>query len=148
MATATASLMKTSHSIMVGTMYSSCRPFFSAVAAMASAAAMAISSVMVLANTSKVPRKMPGKPRELLIWLGKSDRPVPMILAPASLASQGQISGMGLAQAKTIASSAMPATHSGLIVPGPGLDAATHTSAPSRASAIPPARRSAFVLLA
>jgi len=38
---------------------------------------------------------------------------VETILAPASLASQGQISGMGLAQAKTMASSAMEATTRG-----------------------------------
>ncbi len=106
---------------------------------------MAISSVMVLAKTSKTPRKMPGKPKELLIWLGKSERPVPTMRAPASLASQGQISGTGLAQAKTMASLAMRLIHSGLITPGPGLEAATQTSAPSRASGIPPFRRSLFV---
>jgi len=39
-------------------------------------------------------------------------RPVATIRAPASLASQGQISGMGLASANTMASLAMVATHS------------------------------------
>ena len=63
---------------------------------------MHISSVIVLARTSRVPRKMPGKPSELLTWLGKSERPVATTAAPASLASQGQISGIGLAQTKTI----------------------------------------------
>src|SRR4030042_1949968 len=51
---------------------------------------MHISSVIVLARTSRAPRKMPGKPSELLTWLGKSERPGATILAPASLASQGQ----------------------------------------------------------
>ena len=72
------------------------------------AAAMHISSVIVLARTSSVPRKMPGKPTELLTWLGKSLRPVADDGAPASLASHGQISGIGLAQTKTIASCAIP----------------------------------------
>ena len=68
---------------------------------------MHISSVMVFARTSRVPRKMPGKPIELLTWLGKSERPVATTAAPASLASHGHISGMGLAQTKTMGSGAM-----------------------------------------
>ncbi len=47
----------------------------------------------------------------MFIWLGKSDLPVATIFAPASLASQGQISGIGLAQAKSMESFAMLATH-------------------------------------
>ena len=64
---------------------------------------------------SKAPRKIPGKPRELLTWLAKSPRPVATMRAPACCASQGQISGTGLAQAKTIASLAMAVIHSGRI---------------------------------
>ncbi len=85
---------------------------------------------------------------ELFTWLGKSDRPVATTLAPASFASHGQISGIGLAQAKTIASLAMPFTHSGRITPGPDLDSEIQTSAPSRASVMPPALFSGLVFLA
>src|SRR5574344_1205914 len=99
---------------------------------------MHISSVMVFALTSSTPRKMAGNPMELLTWLGKSDLPVANTLHPCSLASQGQISGMGLAVAKMTGSSAMRSTYSGGMVPGPGLDAAMTMSAPSNASFIPP----------
>src|SRR5208337_1831024 len=92
------------------------------------AAAMHISSVMILARTSSAPRKIPGKPSELLTWLGKSDLPVATTRAPASFASQGQISGIGLAHAKIMESSAIDATHSFLIVSGPGLERAMQTS--------------------
>ncbi len=70
--------------------------------------------------------------------MGKSDRPVAMILAPPSSASQGHISGIGLAVANTMASSAIPETHSFLMTPGPGREAATRMSAPFMASSIPP----------
>src|SRR4030043_1528225 len=69
-----------------------------------------------------------------------------MIRAPASLASQGQISGIGLAQAKIIASLAIPLTHSGKITPGPDFDNEMQTSAPFRASAMPPLLLSGLVL--
>src|SRR5207249_1031970 len=65
MPTAAASRAKTSISSIVGTMCSSSRPFSSATSASSFAAAMHISSVMVFARTSKVPRKMPGNPSEL-----------------------------------------------------------------------------------
>src|SRR5512142_97041 len=99
---------------------------------------MHISSVMVVALTSSVPRKMAGKPMELLTWLGKSDRPVATTFIPASLASQGQISGIGLAQKKPMAFLFIFFSHSGLIVSGPDFDNEIQTSAPTRASAIPP----------
>src|SRR3989454_3672012 len=41
--------------------------------------------------------EIPGKPKELFTWFGKSDRPVAMTRAPASAASHGQISGTGFA---------------------------------------------------
>ena len=94
-------------------MLSSWIPRSSAQAANSNAAAMAISSEMVRARTSNAPRKMPGNTSELFTWLGKSLRPVATILAPASFASHGQISGTGLAQANTIASFAMVLIHSG-----------------------------------
>src|SRR3989441_471506 len=97
-ATAVASRAKTSISSIVGTMCVSSRPFSSATFASSSAAAMHISSVIVRARTSSVPRKIPGKPRLLLTWFGKSDRPVAITRAPASAASHGQISGTGLDQ--------------------------------------------------
>src|SRR3989475_13110834 len=105
-------------------------PLSSAILASSLAAAMHISSLIILALTSNVPLKIPGNPRELLTWLGKSDRPVATILAPASFASQGQISGMGFAQAKIIESFAIADTISLGITPGPGVDIAIKTSAP------------------
>src|SRR5438876_8068697 len=110
--------------------------------------AMHISSVMVRARTSRVPRKILGRPRLLFTWFGKSDRPVAMTRAPASAASQGQISGTGFAITKRMASSAMEATQSFWITPGPGFEAAMVTSASRIASATPPSRSSPFVLSA
>ena len=43
---------------------------------------------------------MPGKPSTLLIWFGKSLRPVPTTAAPAASATSGKISGTGFAIAK------------------------------------------------
>ena len=63
------------------------------------AAATFIDSVMLWAPTSKAPRKMPGNASTLLIWFGKSLRPVAMTAASPSAAS-GRISGSGLAMAK------------------------------------------------
>ena len=144
-ATATATRGKTSHSSIVGRMCSGER-LVSAMPASAAAAATHISSVIVRARTSSAPRKMPGKPRELLTWLAKSPRPVATTAAPAAIASHGHISGIGLAHRKTIAFFPIFATHSFWIVLGPGVDSAMHTSAPSSASAIPPSRRSALVV--
>src|SRR5450756_65189 len=107
---------------------------------------MHISSVMVLARTSRVPRKMPGKPIELLTWFGKSERPVATTAAPAALASQGHISGTGLAQMKTIGSGAIALIQSFSMVSGPCLLRAMHTSAPLRASAMPPVSCSPLVI--
>ena len=112
---------------------------------MAQAAAIAISSVIVVAKTSSVPRKIPGKPIELFTWLGKSERPVPTILTPASFASHGQISGIGFAMMNAIASLFIVESHSLSIVPGPGLEAAISTSLPSIAVAVSPVRPAAFV---
>src|SRR5512139_3616159 len=86
------------------------------------AATMHMSSVIVFAPTSRTPRNMAGKPTELFTWLGKSDLPVPIILAPASLASHGQISGIGLAQMKHTEFLAITFTCSGVITPGPDLE--------------------------
>ena len=61
---------------------------------------------------------MPGKASTLLIWFGKSERPVAMTAAPPALASSGMISGVGLAQAKRIGSLAMVLTISAVTVPG------------------------------
>ena len=44
--------------------------------ARASAAASFMPSVIAVACASKAPRKIPGKASTLLIWFGKSDRPV------------------------------------------------------------------------
>ncbi len=133
---------------MVGMIYSSLRPFSSAQAAISYAAAMAISSVMVRARTSSTPRKMPGKPSELFTWFGKSLRPVATTRTPAFVASHGQISGIGLAQAKRIASWFIALSHSARIVSGPGRERAIHTSVPTSDSAIPPCRPSPLVVRA
>ena len=129
-------------------MYLSVVPFFIAISAIAWAAATHISSVIVVAFTSKVPLNIAGKPRLLLIWLSKSLRPVPTTLAPAAFASHGQISGIGLAQAKTILSEAIFETHSFLTTFGADLDAEIMTSAPSIATPKSPSRPSLFVLWA
>src|SRR6266487_2851842 len=104
-----------------------------------------ISSLIIFALTSSVPLKIPGNPRELLTWLGKSDLPVATILAPASFASQGQTSGIGLAQAKITESSAIVEINPFGTTPGPGVDIAIKTSAPFSASEKPPVRPSEFV---
>ena len=46
--------------------------------ATASAAASLWSSVILVTSLSRAPRNMPGNPKTLLIWLGKSLRPVAM----------------------------------------------------------------------
>jgi len=100
---------------------------------------------MVFAFTSKTPLKIPGKPRELFIWFSKSERPVATILAPASFASHGHISGIGFAHANTMESVAILVIHSFLITPGPDLDAAMQMSAFFNASSVLPVLPSAFV---
>ena len=89
---------------------------------------------------------MPGNARTLLIWLGKSERPVAATAAPAARASSGMISGTGLAQAKTIGSLAMLRTMS--CVSTPGFETPTKTSAPLMASASVPATLPWFVQVA
>src|SRR4030065_857001 len=113
---------------------------------MALAAAKHISSVMVRARTSRVPRKIPGNPSELLTWLSKSERPVATRTAPAAFASHGHISGTGFAHEKTIASFAIVSIHSGRITPGPERERAITTSAPLIASGILPSRFSILVI--
>ena len=71
---------------------------------------------------------MPGKASTLLIWLGKSLRPVPTTAAPASRASCGMISGSGLAMVNKMGSGAIERTISGVTVPG--ADTPMNTSAP------------------
>src|SRR5467141_4470698 len=107
---------------MLGRILSSSIPTSSAILANSFAAAMHISSLIILALTSSVPLKIPGNPRELLTWLGKSDLPVATIFAPASFASQGQTSGIGLAQAKITESSAMVEINPFGTTPGHGVD--------------------------
>ncbi len=89
---------------------------------------------------------MPGKARELLTWFGKSERPVPTTRAPAFVATSGQISGTGLAQANTTGSLAIAAIHSGRIVSGPGSENARQTSEWASASAMPPVAPRALVV--
>ena len=59
-------------------------------------------SVISLARTERAPLNTPGNTSTLLIWLGKSERPVPTTAAPPAKASSGIISGVGFAMAKTI----------------------------------------------
>ena len=79
----------------------------------------------------------------LFTWFGKSDRPVPTTRAPAARASSGKISGVGLAMANTMASSAMETTMSGVMTPG--AETPMTMSAPSMASASVPDLSSRFV---
>ena len=98
------------------------------------------------ALTASAPLKMPGKAITLFIWLGKSERPVPTINAPAAFASSGIISGVGLAIAKSIGLSFMDLTISA--VTSFGLETPTKASAPLSASAREPWSLFLFVTLA
>ena len=89
-------------------------------------------SVMSVARTMRAPLKMPGNTSTLLIWLGKSLRPVPMTAAPPLRASSGMISGTGLAMGNTMPQR-MVRTISA--VTRPGRDTPMKASAPLRASA-------------
>ena len=112
--------------------------------ARASAAASFMRVVMLVARASRAPRKTPGKARLLLIWLGKSLRPVPTTLAPASAAASGQISGVGLAAARTMGSEAMERTMSWETVSP--TDRPMKTSESRMAAARSPSRFSWFVM--
>src|SRR4029079_3772866 len=70
-------------------------------AAIAAAAASFIASVICGAPESSAPRKIRGKASTLLIWLGKSERPVATTAAYLD-ATSGCTSGSGLASAKMI----------------------------------------------
>jgi hypothetical protein len=74
-------------SYIFGMISSGLMPRFSAYLASDSAAATAMLSVILWARTIRAPFRIPGKPRELFTWLGKSPRPVAVIKAPASLAA-------------------------------------------------------------
>ena len=76
---------------------------------MAVAAASFMSSVMVCAPASMAPRNTPGNASTLLIWLGRSLRPVATTAAYRA-AICGSTSGVGLARENTIAPGAMEAT--------------------------------------
>ncbi len=65
--------------------------------AMALAAASFIDSVIAVARASKAPRKMPGNASTLLIWLGKSERPV-ATTAAWRWATSGWTSGVRVRQ--------------------------------------------------
>ena len=73
-------------------------------------------SVIDVACTSNAPRKMPGNASTLLIWLGKSERPVATTRA-CRCATSGCTSGVGFASPKMIASGAIRATYSSGTVP-------------------------------
>ena len=77
------------------------------------AAASSIVEVISADRASSSPRKTPGKASTLLIWLGKSERPV-ATTAAYLVASAGSTSGSGLASAKTIE----PVGHRGHVVAG------------------------------
>ena len=64
-----------------GRIYSSFSSLSSTSEAIALEAAIFISSLISFARQSSAPLKIPGKQSTLLIWFGKSERPVPMILA-------------------------------------------------------------------
>ena len=99
-----------------------------------------------MASTSNAPLKIPGNANTLLIWFGKSDRPVPTTFAPACLASLGLISGLGLAIAKIIGSSAIVFTISWVNISA--TDTPIKTSASLITSSSEPSTLSLFVHLA
>ena len=67
-----------------------------------SAALIAIPSVIWRALQSNAPLRIPGKPNELLTWLGKSPLPVATMNAPASWQHMDYL-GYRVAHVKTIA---------------------------------------------
>ena len=107
----------------------------------ASAAATFIFSVIRRAPASSAPRNTPGKANTLLIWFGKSLRPVATIAA-YRLATSGWISGSGLEQANTTPPGAIAAIDSSATFPA---DNPRKTSAPVSASATAPVRPSGLV---
>ena len=108
-------------------------------AARASAAASFIAVVQRGAPVSSRPRNTPGKARTLLIWFGKSLRPVATTATFAGT-SPGMTSGVGLAMANTMASSAMSVSIHGSTMPGP--DRPSRRSDRLTASWMPPVRPS------
>src|SRR5213593_4295464 len=90
----------------------------------------------------------PGETKAVVDLVREVDRPVAITRAPASAASHGQISGTGFAMTNRMESSAIDATQSFWMTPGPGLEAAIVTSTARIASAIPPTRSPPFVMRA
>ena len=74
--------------------------------ASAAAAARFMPSLIRGARTAMAPLNTPGKASTLLIWFGKSLRPVATTAAPQAWATSGSTSGTGFAIAKTIESGA------------------------------------------
>ena len=87
---------------------------------------------------------MPGNASTLLIWLGKSLRPVATIAA-YRWAIAGGTSGVGLARAKMIPPGAIPASALSSMAPP---ETPISTSAPISASAMPPVRPEMLVVAA
>ena len=81
------------------------------------------------ARASSAPRKTPGKASTLLIWLGKSLRPV-ATMAAWRRATSGCTSGSGLDSAKTIDSAAM--SESSFLGEGAAGEADEHVGAHQR----------------
>ena len=77
----------------------------------------------------RAPLKKPGKQSELLIWFGKSLRPVAMTVS--GLSSSANTSGSGLARANTTGRGAMSANNAGSTEPRS--DVPMNRSAPLRA---------------
>ena len=101
-------------------------------------------SVICVARTSRAPRKTPGKASTLLIWFGKSLRPVATTAAYLR-ATSGWTSGLGLAIAQMMALSAMVATTSSGTSPA---DRPTNTSAPASADSMEPCRPALLLMAA
>ena len=112
---------------------------------MARAAATSMSVVMSEAPASSRPRKRPGKARTLLIWFGKSERPV-ATTAACRAATAGSTSGSGFAMAKTMPWSAMAAMSSSSR--RSGAETPTNTSAPTMASLREPEKPASLVFSA
>ena len=107
-ATASATAGATRRSSGLGTTWPGARSS-PTTAAIAPAAASFISSVIAVAPASMAPRNTPGKASTLLIWLGRSLRPV-ATTAACRAATSGSTSGVGLARENTIAPGAIDAT--------------------------------------
>src|SRR4029079_17480271 len=119
----------------LGTMYVGLSSSSVTTDASAYAAASSMLLVILCDCASSSPRNTPGNASTLLIWLAKSERPVPTTAAYWA-ASSGSTSGRGFASANTIASFAIVETSCPVMTSG--AETPMNTSASRSASGMLP----------